>query len=212
MKLFNSFIHGNDLAEILIAGVNPYGLKLLDDRDIDAVRGQLAIDEKLNAYLCGRVVEAGRGVWYLTSAGVILQAGDGKPGTAIRLTFSDIEAAEAQKGKYGDTVRLQAAGRRFALYGVSQVLAIAFMRMLAAAGPGVVRADARSLSPVEALRAIHCQSDAARRAQPLAQDGPMSAPQVLGLVQQARELGMIGALEEAALREEISRELTAEAA
>jgi len=89
MKFLNSFKFGNELMEVLIEGSNPYARQLLAERDVEAVRQALGLGEKLSAYVLGRVVGEGRGVWYLSSTSVLVQGAGPAPGL-VRVALSDV--------------------------------------------------------------------------------------------------------------------------
>ena len=73
MTVFNSLIHGDALAQILMEGHNPYALQKLETADVDALRQAMQTGEALQAYGVGRIVMSGRGVWAVTERAVLLR-------------------------------------------------------------------------------------------------------------------------------------------
>lgn len=166
MSLFNSFIHGEALTEILLEGHHPYASQKLETADVDALRQQLLSSERLHAYVSGRIVGAGRGVWALTDRAVLLR--DARRKGVQRLEWAEVSGFEAQRGRYGHTVRLQSQGRTWSLFGVDRELARRMHEALAAGGVSSrfddrpVRASAwREVSPMG--WAQDCVEDARRR-------------------------------------------------
>ncbi len=198
MKFFNSLKYGNDLMEVLIEGANPYAKQLLAERDVELVRQSLALDEKLTAYALGRVVGEGRGAWFLTSKAVLVQ-GAGPSAALVRIALSDVTEMVCLKGRYGYTLSLKAAGRSFAMYGVAEALGISFYRIMGRSAPCEPLRKAVTLTPADTLHAVHCFSDAALRAQPLAASSSLSTQALLQLVKASSELGMIDAPEQVAV-------------
>jgi hypothetical protein len=190
MNFLNSYKFGNDLTEILIEGTNPYADQLLTVADVDSFRNELAMGEKLAAYVAGRVVGSGRGVWVLSDTSVLLR-GHGVSTATTRIRLTDITRAECEKGKYGHTLRLEAAGRKFSLYGTSHTLAVSFFRILAKQVPTLGLELPGPLSPEQALRAVHCFKDASLRAQPMTEGATLAGEALLQLVKESSELGMI---------------------
>lgn len=198
MKFLNSFKFGNELMEVLIEGSNPYAGQLLVERDVEVLRQALTLDEKLTAYALGRVVGEGRGAWYLTSAAVLVQGAGPAPGL-VRVALSDVTSVTCLKGRYGYTLNLKAAGRSFAMYGVAESLGISFFRILERSATCTPLTKPVVLSPAAALHAVHCFSDAAVRAQPLATGSRLTTQALLALVKSSSELGMFNAPEQAAV-------------
>ena len=64
--------NGNELSELLIEGQNPYGTQLLKQADLDQMRQHIQPDERVLAYVLGRVVLAGRGLWLLTDRHLLI--------------------------------------------------------------------------------------------------------------------------------------------
>lgn len=119
MSFFTSFIHNEALAEILIEGHNPHAQRKLETADVDALRQHMLSTEGLCAYVSGRVVGAGRGVWALTGQAVLLRGQRG----VQRLPLSEVLSFEAERGRFGHTVRLEAEGRGWSLFGVDRDMA-----------------------------------------------------------------------------------------
>lgn len=132
MNFLNSFIHGNALTEVFIEGHNPYALQKLDEADVDALRQKLHTTEQLRAYVIGRVVGAGRGVWLVTDRAVVLRT-VGLQG-AQRIELQEVQGFEAVRGAYGHTVRLKAGERSWSLFGVDRELAGDLHRAFQASG------------------------------------------------------------------------------
>lgn len=132
MSFLNSLIHGNALSEILLEGHNPSALQKLETADVDALRQQLFTSEALRAFVSGRIVMSGRGVWALTDRALLVY--DAALRTVQRLDMAQIESFEAECGRFGHTVRLQANGRRWSLYGVDRDFARGMHEGLTAGG------------------------------------------------------------------------------
>ncbi len=203
MNFLNSFKFGNDLMEILIEGTNPGAVKLLTAADADSVRDDFTPGEKLTGYVIGRVVGSGRGLWVLSDTAVLLR-GHGVSTATTRIRLADITHAECEKGRYGHTLRLEAAGRKFSLYGTSPTLAISFFRILAKHVPALGLEIPGTLSPEQALRAVHCFKDASLRTQPAAHDTTLAGDALLQLVKESSELGMILPGEQADIHAHVS--------
>ena len=121
--------HGNELAELLIEGQNPYSASLLQAADVAPLQGHLPAADRVTAYVLGRVVGAGRGLWVLTDRHLLMaEQGAGDPVQVLAL--DSISQAECQRGKYGYTLRVTAAGRCQSVYGASPALAAAFYQAL----------------------------------------------------------------------------------
>lgn len=72
MGFFSSFIHNEALAEILMEGHHPYAQEKLRAADLDVLRQKMPSTETLQAYVIGRIVGGGRGVWAATDRAVLL--------------------------------------------------------------------------------------------------------------------------------------------
>ena len=132
MSLFNTFIHGNALSEIFLEGHNPYAKQKLDTADVDAFRQKMHSSEGLQAYVVGRIVGSGRGVWAVTDQAV-LSVSAGLQG-AQRLLLDEVQGFETQRGRFGHTVRLKTQDRTWSLYGVDGELAGDLHRVFQARG------------------------------------------------------------------------------
>ena len=156
--------NGNELSELLIEGSNPYGACLLKPSDVTQLRAHIQPDERVLAYVLGRVVLAGRGLWLLTDQNLLISENDS--GTTVHTcALMDITQAECVKGKYGYTLRVLVAGHMHSVYGASASLAAVFYQAL---GQNV------SCSPVykptvldtdDLAEVAHNFSDAAQRLQ-----------------------------------------------
>jgi len=121
MSFFNSLVHGPTLSEIFLEGHNPHALQKLETADVDAFRQMMHTSEALQAYVIGRVVGSGRGVWALTDQ-AILVINAGVQG-ATSLALADVQKYEAERGRFGHTVRLFLQDGSRSLYGVDRELA-----------------------------------------------------------------------------------------
>lgn len=132
MSILNSFIHGNAVTEILFEGHNPYATQALEPSVLEGLRAKLSAGESLRTFVAGRVVLSGAGVWALTDRAVLIH--EGSAAQVQRLELAQIDRCEAQRGRYGHTVRLFAGGRAWSLYGVDRELALALHQGLADLG------------------------------------------------------------------------------
>lgn len=167
--LLNSFLYGDSLTQILLEGHNPYALQKLNTADVDALRQQMFSSEKLRAYVSGRIVGSGNGVWAVTDQAVLLR--NAQMVGAERLPLGEVTGFEAERGRFGHAVRLQTAGRRWSLYGVDRDLARSLHEAMLASGV-VSQFDDR---PAKSHRwqsaaptgwALDCIEDARRRLSP----------------------------------------------
>ncbi len=114
MSFFHSFLQGAKLTEFLIEGHNPDARHKLSTADVDALRQHMKTGEALKAFVTGRIVGSGAGVWVVTEQQVLLR------NTALEsvacVKASDVNHFEAILGRYGHTVRLSAQGRQFSMY------------------------------------------------------------------------------------------------
>ncbi len=115
MSFINSFIHGHKLLEFLIEGHNPDARLKLSTDDVDALRQKMQTGEALRAYLLGRVVNSGRGVWVVTDSYVLIR--NVIENSVTRIDRVQVDHFEAVRGRYGHTVRLIAQDRQHSLYG-----------------------------------------------------------------------------------------------
>lgn len=141
MSVFDTLIHGDALTEVLFEGHNPYALSKLGEADVDALRQRMLSSERLLAYATGRIVMSGRGVWAVTTQAVVLR--NFTQGEAHRCELSEVESFEAERGRYGHTLRLRATGRLWTLYGVDRELAAAMHQALGAGGVNQTHFDER---------------------------------------------------------------------
>ena len=132
MSFLNSFIHGDKLTEFLIEGHNPDARQKLPTDDVDALRQHMQTGEVLRAYVVGRVVMSGRGVWAITEKQVLIR--NAARQSLAHIDVSHITRFEAVRGRYGHTVRLLADGREHSLYGVDAELAKSMHRALESLG------------------------------------------------------------------------------
>ncbi len=132
MAWFDSFIHGEALTEIFLEGHNPYAHLKLEAADLDAIRQQVRVSETLLGYVTGRVVGAGRGVWLVTDQAVVMRSGSSR--AARRIALDEVAFFETERGRFGHTVRMQAEGRAWSLYGVDRELAGTLQQALQARG------------------------------------------------------------------------------
>ena len=121
--------NGNELSELLIEGANPYGASLLKQADVDQMRDHIQPQERVLAYVLGRVVLAGRGLWLLTDQQLLVSE-HGSGNLVHHFALGDITEAECVKGKYGYTLRVTAAGQQRSVYGASAHMAAVFYRAL----------------------------------------------------------------------------------
>mgnify|MGYP003333803985 FL=1 len=132
MSFFNSFIHGDKLTEFMIEGHNPDARQKLSTTDVDALRQAMRTGEALRAYVLGRVVMSGRGVWAMTEQQVLMLEA-GQEGVQ-RIEARQVEHFEAVRGRFGHTVRLTSSGRTHSMYGVDAELAQAMQEALSGLG------------------------------------------------------------------------------
>jgi len=132
MSFLNSFIHGGKLTEFLIEGHNPDARLKLSSADVDALRQQMQPGEVLKAYIAGRVVMSGAGVWVLTDQHFLIR--HAVQSAITRVEVRQIDRFEAVRGRYGHTVRITVQGRLESLYGVDAQLAMAMYQALQSMG------------------------------------------------------------------------------
>lgn len=128
MQFFNSLIQGHQLIEFLIEGRNPYARSKLMTNDVDALRQHMQTGEALKAFVVGRIVGSGTGVWVTTEKNVLIR--DTVKNTVVSIRLGDIADFEALPGKYGHTVRLLVQGSQYSMYGVDAALAQALYKSL----------------------------------------------------------------------------------
>lgn len=121
--------NGNELAELLIEGQNPYSANLLQAADVAPLQLHMPVDEPVLAYALGRVVLAGRGLWVLTERHLLIAQPGSDHGVRV-LPLAQVSEAECLRGKYGYTLRVSAGGQHFSVYGTSAALAAVFYQTL----------------------------------------------------------------------------------
>ena len=121
--------HGNELSELLIEGHNPYSASLLQAADVASLQRHMPANEQVVAYVLGRVVLAGRGLWLLTDRHLLIAQTGSDPAVRV-LPLSQLSQAQCLRGKYGYTLRVTAAGQCHGVYGTSASLAAAFYQTL----------------------------------------------------------------------------------
>ena len=132
MSFFHSFLQGAKLTEFLIEGHNPDARLKLSTADVDALRQHMKTGEALRAFVTGRIVGSGPGVWMVTEQQVLVRNAANE--SVVRIQASDIDQFEALLGRYGHTVRLSAQGRQHSMYGVDAELAREMHQSLQALG------------------------------------------------------------------------------
>ena len=186
--------NGNELGELLIEGANPYGASLLKQADVDQMRDHIQPGERVLAYVLGRVVLSGRGLWLLTDRQLLVSEND--TGTLVHhFALKDITQAECVKGKYGYTLRVTAAGQLRSVYGASANMAAVFYRAL---GQKVRCNPVYKPTPLHAddvAEVVHHFSDAALRLQPVALVNADARALIAQLAQDAASQGWLQASE-----------------
>lgn len=132
MSLLDSFLHGDALTEILIEGHNPHARQKLNTAAADALRQHVNAPDALLAYVCGREVMSGAGVFAVTQSQLLVY--HGVTHTVTPIALNQVRQVEAVRGKYGHTVRVHAQGRSYALFGVDKELADAMHQALTGQG------------------------------------------------------------------------------
>lgn len=164
MAWLNILKNGNELSELLIEGCNPYGASLLKQTDVDQLRAHIQPDERVLAYVLGRVVLAGRGLWLLTDQNLLISESD--TGTSVHtFALKDITQAECVKGKYGYTLRVMLAGQMRSVYGASACLAAVFYQALGQKVSCSPVYKPTALDADDQAEVAHNFSDAAQRLQ-----------------------------------------------
>lgn len=156
--------NGNELAELLIEGNNPYGDRLLQSNDIDQMSGHIQPSEQVQAYVLGRVVMAGRGLWLLTDQHLLISEQENSDQVRA-VPLSQVTDAECLKGKYGFTLRATVAGQRFSIYGTSPNMAAMFYERLGRAVNCSPMVKPPSLDSDDVIQVQHHFSNAASRLQ-----------------------------------------------
>jgi hypothetical protein len=182
----------NELIEMLIEGDNPHALTKLSHDDVERLRNQLDREERIRAYVSGRVVGAGRGLWVLTERSLIVLASGG-PVRVRKLSLQALSSVEAERGRYGQTLRVHIDGQTHALYGCDTTRAALAARVLSVTHP---LALAQTALDDEALaNALHAFAELALRVQPLAQAGDAARELMEQTLARARADGMVQASE-----------------
>jgi hypothetical protein len=186
--------NGNELSELLIEGQNPYGAQLLKQADVDQLRDHIQPGERVLAYVLGRVVLAGRGLWLLTDQHLLISENDS--GTLVHhLALKDVTDAQCVKGKYGYTLRVTAAGQQRSVYGASSHLAAVFFRALGQKVPCSPVLKPTGLGADDVAEVVHHFSDAALRLQPVAMVNADARALIAQLAQDAVDQGWLHAHE-----------------
>ena len=182
--------NGNELSELLIEGQNPYGASLLKQADVDQLRDHVKPQERVLAYVLGRVVLAGRGLWLLTDQQLLISEHDS--GNLVHhFALSDITEAECLKGKYGYTLRVTAAGQLRSVYGASAHMAAVFYRSLGQKVCCTPVVKPTALDADDVAEVVHHFSDAALRLQPVAMVNADARALIAQLAQDAADHGWL---------------------
>lgn len=167
MQFLNSLIQGHKLIEFLIEGHNPYARSKLLTGDADALRQHMTTGEALKAFITGRIVGSGPGVWVTTERNILIR--DSVKNTVISIQLSDVDDFDALPGKYGHTVRLVVQGSKYSMYGVDAELAQELYKSLT---PFVTQRAFEEASSASRFRSAHsglplsvedCLADARQR-------------------------------------------------
>ena len=186
--------NGNELSELLIEGTNPYGAQLLKNADVDQMRDHIQPAERVLAYVLGRVVLSGRGLWLLTDQQLLVSENDS--GSLVqRFALTDVTEAECVKGKYGYTLRVTAAGQQRSVYGASAHMAAVFYRALGQKVRCMPVAKPTALNADDVAEVVHHFSDAALRLQPVALVNADARALIAQLAQDAARQGWLQASE-----------------
>jgi hypothetical protein len=132
MRLLKAITQAHSLIEIFLEGHNPHSLQKLATADVDALRQKMHSSEGLQAYVVGRMVGAGRGVWAVTDQSVLL-CNDAIEGVD-RLALKEVQRFEAERGRFGHVVRLHTSARTWSLFGVNRELAAEMHRFIQSQG------------------------------------------------------------------------------
>lgn len=182
--------NGNELSELLIEGANPYGSNLLKQSDVDQLRNHIQPTERVLAYVLGRVVLAGRGLWLLTDQNLLISENDS--GNLVHhFALKDITEAECVKGKYGYTLRVTAAGQLRSVYGASAHMAAVFYRALGQKVRCAAVAKPTALTADDVTEVVHHFCDAALRLQPVALVHADARELIARLAQEATDQGWL---------------------
>lgn len=191
--------NGNELSELLIEGANPYGSNLLKQSDVDQLRNHIQPTERVLAYVLGRVVLAGRGLWLLTDQNLLISENDS--GNLVHhFALKDITEAECVKGKYGYTLRVTAAGQLRSVYGASAHMAAVFYRALGQKVRCAAVAKPTALTADDVTEVVHHFCDAALRLQPVALVHADARELIARLAQEATDQGWLQSSEASQVR------------
>ena len=192
--------NGNELSELLIEGANPYGASLLKQADVDQLRDHIQPQERVLAYVLGRVVLAGRGLWLLTDQQLLVSEHDS--GNLVHhFALGDITEAECVKGKYGYTLRVTAAGQQRSVYGASAHMAAVFYRALGQKVRCTPVYKPTALNADDVAEVVHHFCDAALRLQPVAMVNADARALIAQLAQDAANQGWLMASEATQVRQ-----------
>jgi hypothetical protein len=192
--------NGNELSELLIEGANPYGASLLKQADVDQLRDHIHPQERVLAYVLGRVVLAGRGLWLLTDQQLLVSEHDS--GNLVHhFALGDITEAECVKGKYGYTLRVTAAGQQRSVYGASAHMAAVFYRALGQKARCTPVYKPTALNADDVAEVVHHFCDAALRLQPVAMVNADARALIAQLAQDAANQGWLMASEATQVRQ-----------
>ena len=191
--------HGNELSELLIEGQNPYSASLLQAADLAQLQGHMPAADQVTAYVLGRVVRSGRGLWVLTDRHLLMaEQGAGRPVQVLAL--KGISQAECLRGKYGYTLRVTAAGQLRSVYGASAHLAAVFYRALGQKVRCTPVYKPTALDADDVAEVVHHFSDAALRLQPVALVNADARALIAQLAQDAANQGWLQASEASQVR------------
>ena len=129
--MFDSLTHGEDLFEILIEGANPYADGPLSEGEVTRLQEAGLDPSALDALAIGRVVKGGRAVWALSGSTLVV-LGQRYRTSVDRIARADIEHAEREAGRYGDTVRLRTRQGPWSMYAVDAARAGQLVQQLSA--------------------------------------------------------------------------------
>lgn len=127
--MLNSLIHGEALMEILIEGANPYADGPLTEGEQSRLQALGLRADQAQAMAIGRVVQGGRGVWVLDENRLVM-LGQRDRMSVDSLPRSAVLRLEAERGRYGHTVRVHSAQARYAMYAVDPARAQALVDAL----------------------------------------------------------------------------------
>ena len=192
--------NGNELSELLIEGANPYGASLLKQADVDQRRDHIQPQERVLAYVLGRVVLAGRGLWLLTDQQLLVSE-HGSGNLVHHFALGDITEAECVKGKYGYTLRVTAAGQQRSVYGASAHMAAVFYRALGQKVRCTPVYKPTALNADDVAEVVHHFCDAALRLQPVAMVNADARALIAQLAQDAANQGWLMASEATQVRQ-----------